>query len=197
MNCGRGEVKESFDRQIWFNDTEDNAQSTVLISWSFIYVQLQEKWREKSFLLKEKCTKFDCRKLAWITAVEEERMCVTTWPSFPLFGGMGTLSHWPPEPNGGIILLRCLHNCSFILLKTGKTLEKTKERRFLLGNVQGQVRMWLVYGRSCPWQELVLDDWNWYLRSLPTHTIPWFCGIKYLDHFGLISLIFLLHLLLP
>lgn len=42
MNCDKREVK-SFDRQIWYNDTEDNIQSPILVSWSFIYVQLQEK----------------------------------------------------------------------------------------------------------------------------------------------------------
>lgn len=43
MNCDKREGKKNFDGQIWYNDTEDNIQSTILISWSFIYVQLQEK----------------------------------------------------------------------------------------------------------------------------------------------------------
>lgn len=66
-------------------------------------------------------------------------MYVTTWPSFPLCGGMGTSL----AANGGIILLRCLQDCSVILLKTGKALEKTKERRFLLGSIQGHIGMGL------------------------------------------------------
>lgn len=43
VNCDKRDVEKNFERQIWYNDAEDNIQSTMLVSWSFIYVQPQEK----------------------------------------------------------------------------------------------------------------------------------------------------------
>lgn len=53
MNCDKREVK-NFDRQIWYNDTEDNIYSTLSSYLDLLYMFNCRKTRGKSFLLKEK-----------------------------------------------------------------------------------------------------------------------------------------------
>lgn len=84
MNCDKKEVKKNSDRQIWYNDAEDNTESTILISWSFIYVQLQEKWRKKTFFKK------NFNKILFLlteSLLESllRRSREYVWPSSPLF----------------------------------------------------------------------------------------------------------------
>lgn len=48
MSCDKREVKKNFDRQIWYNDVEDNVQSTISI-FIFYIRSTAGKIEEKAF----------------------------------------------------------------------------------------------------------------------------------------------------